>query len=85
MDRGQKFEDYEAHGVVEYWIVDPLLGILEQYVARDGKYRLLQKSGSGEIRSAVVAGFVIPVRALFDANVKLLTARELLGPAPTAA
>lgn len=85
MDRGQKFEDCEAHGVIEYWIVDPLLGILEQYVARDGKYRLLQKSGTGEVRSVVVAGFVIPVRALFDANVNLETARELLGLPPAAA
>ena len=31
-DRGVKFKDYEAHGVQEYWIIDPDLGVLEQYI-----------------------------------------------------
>jgi Uma2 family endonuclease len=81
-DRGQKFEDYEAHGVREYWIIDPDAEILEQYVAREGKCQLAQKSGTGEVRSLVVSGFCIPVRALFDAQVNLRVAQELLGPPP---
>lgn len=81
MDLGQKFEDYEAHGVAEYWIVDPHAEFLEQYLACAGKYRLAQKSGTGEVRSAVVPDFCIPVRALFDTRINLQAARELLGPA----
>ena len=79
VDRGQKFEDYLAHGVGEYWIIDPYAEVLEQYVAREGEYLLAQKSSTGEVRSAVVVGFVIPVRALFDAQANLATLRSLLG------
>ena len=82
VDRGQKFEDYQAHGVGEYWIVDPEGEILEQYVAKDNAFELTQKSGSGEARSAAVSGFVIPVRALFDAQLNVATLRELLGRSP---
>lgn len=79
-DRGDKFEDYAAHGVGEYWIVDPDAEVLEQYVARDGRYHLALKSGMGEVRSVVVTGFCIPVRSLFDAQLNLQVARELLNP-----
>ena len=77
-DRPEKFEDYQAHGVREYWIIDPDGEILEQYVLQDGKYGLLQKSGTGEVKSEVIQGFVIPVRAIFDAEVQLATLRQLL-------
>jgi Uma2 family endonuclease len=77
-DRGEKFQDYQAHGVGEYWMIDPETESLEQYVLREGKYFLAQKSGSGEVRGAVVSGFVIPVRALFDTQLNLVILRELL-------
>jgi Uma2 family endonuclease len=82
-DRGEKFEDFQAHGVEEYWIVDPDQEIVEQYLLKDGAYVLAQKSGTGEVRSRVVAGFCVPVRALFDAEVHHAALRELLLP-PTA-
>ncbi|MDB6140210.1 MAG: hypothetical protein JWO94_3282 [Verrucomicrobiaceae bacterium] len=66
-DRGVKFQDYEAHGVREYWIVDPEAEILEQYVLdANGRYELRMKSSTGQVVSAVVPGFSIPVRAIFD-------------------
>ncbi len=34
-DRGIKFKDYEAHGIVEYWLVDP----------RKGNYRAVLVAG----------------------------------------
>lgn len=77
-DRGRKFEDYAAHGVGEYWILDPDQEIVEQYVNREGTYALKQKSGTGELRSVVVPGFAIPVRALFDAGARLAALRTLL-------
>lgn len=65
-DRGVKFEDYADHGVHEYWIIDPAAEILEQYQLVDGPYELQLKSGTGEVISAAVPDFTIPIRALFD-------------------
>ncbi len=31
VDRITKFEDYAAHGVAEYWLIDPAKKIVEQY------------------------------------------------------
>jgi len=78
-DRGQKFQDYQAHGVQEYWLVDTDEEILEQYILKGQVYELAQKSGTGEVRSVAVNGFVIPVRAVFDTEVQLETLRTLLG------
>ena len=77
-DRGVKFEDFEAHGVNEYWIVDAETEIVEQYVIENGVFRLLLKSGCGEIVSRSVAGFQIPIRAIFDPTENLLTLKNLL-------
>jgi Uma2 family endonuclease len=78
-DRGVKFRDYEAHGVAEYWIVDPKTKTLEQYVIGRGKrYDLRLKSKSGEVISTVVKGFKIPVAAIFDARLAHATLKDLL-------
>ncbi len=77
-DRGVKFEDYGAHGVREYWIVDAESEIVEQYVIENSAFRLLLKSGSGEIVSRTVAGFQIPIRAIFDPTENLMTLKKLL-------
>ena len=77
-DRGVKFEDFEAHGVGEYWIVDAETEIIEQYVIENGAFRLLLKSGSGEIVSRIVAGFRIPIRAIFDSGENLSTLKQIM-------
>jgi len=77
-DRVTKFEDYERHGVREYWIVDPDDETVEQYVLESGRYRLLLKSGEGHIRSHAVEGFAIPIRAIFDETTNLEALREML-------
>ncbi len=82
-DRGEKFDDYAAHGVSEYWIIDPAGEMVEQYLAREGRYYLAQKSGTGEVSSVVVSGFSIPVRALFDDQLNLQAVRGLLHPKPS--
>lgn len=78
-DRGVKFDDYEAHGVGEYWIVDAEAETVEQYAIEGGRFQLLLKSGSGEIASRVVSHFRIPIRAMFDDRENLATLKRLLG------
>lgn len=73
-DRGIKFQDYAAHKVEEYWIIDPIEETIEQYFLEGEEYKLHLKLEEGMIRSKAVAGFVIPVRAVFDdlANLEAL-------------
>ena len=75
-DRGVKFEDYESHGVAEYWIVDADAEIVEQYLRRGDRFYLALKSGSGEIASPTVPGFRIPIRSLFDPADNLAALRQ---------
>jgi Uma2 family endonuclease len=79
-DRGVKFEDYEAHGVNEYWIVDPDAEVVEQYLRRDERLQLALKSGSGEIASPTVPGFRLSLRALFDPTENLAALQRLMAP-----
>ena len=58
-DRNVKFEDYGAHGITEYWIVDPVAQVVEQYALPTGsaEYQMLGAwSGDTEIVSVVVSG-----------------------------
>lgn len=65
-DRETKFQDYAAHGVEEYWIIDAEKEIIEQYFLQNEKYELLVKSNSGEINSVVLPDFKVSIRAVFD-------------------
>ena len=77
-DRGIKFRDYAAHGVREYWLIDPEAEIVEQYENADGQYKLLLKLNSGTLASRVVQAFEIPVRAIFNAEENLATLRRVV-------
>lgn len=77
-DRGVKFDDYAAHGVTEYWIIDPDEEVVEQYRLAGEGYKLAIKAQTGELRSVAVPGFVIPVRAIFDAALNRQTLALLL-------
>jgi Uma2 family endonuclease len=77
-DRGIKFEDYAAHRVQEYWIVNSEAKEVEQYQLKGGEYKLILKSSSGEIRSVAVEGFIIPVRAVFDSDLAFATLKEII-------
>lgn len=79
-DRGVKFEDYAAHGVGEYWLIDPESETVEQYVLEGGRYSLRLKAQDGTIASQVLAGFRIPIRAIFDSDEQLATLQRLLVP-----
>ncbi len=78
-DRGIKFNDYAAHGVKEYWLIDPGQETLEQYLwSADETYDLMLKSGSGTVKSVAVKGFEIPIRAIFDGAENLQALRTIL-------
>lgn len=77
-DRGIKMQDYAAHGVREYWLVNTHKHTIEQYVLREGEFQLiLEHSSALRIRSRVVDGFEIPVKALFNVEDFRLALAEL--------
>jgi Uma2 family endonuclease len=65
-DRGVKFDDYQAHGIEEYWIIDPENETLEQYHLVGEAYKLILKAPSFDVSSFVIEDFQIPIRAIFD-------------------
>lgn len=80
IDRGVKIEDYAAHGVAEYWIVDPDAEVIEQYVLDEtGSYRLATRQGDGALRSTVITAFTVSVRSVFDDAENLRALRTILG------
>lgn len=78
-DRGIKFRDYEAHGVQEYWIIDPEEESIEQYFLHEGSFKLHLKAGRGLIESRAVPGFSIEIRAVFDEKANLEALRQIIG------
>ena len=79
-DRGVKFEDYEAHGIKEYWIVDPTHKTIEQYLLKNKRYELAVKSTDGYIDSKVIIGFKMSIRAGFYERENLKALQEILTP-----
>ena len=79
LDRGLKFEDYAAHEVHEYWIVDPDGERVEQYLLAGEAYELQLKVNSGTLQSLAIQGFEIHVRAMFDEQENLAALSRMLG------
>ena len=63
-DYRTKFYEYEAAGVGEYWIIDPLSRRLEAYSLKRGKYVEIQND-EATIPSNVIAGFDLKHEWLF--------------------
>lgn len=79
-DRGVKFQDYAAHGVQEYWVLDPAEKTVEIFHLNPlGEYALAAKvHGDQEARSTVVKGFKFPARAVFEPEANLATLKKFL-------
>jgi Uma2 family endonuclease len=81
-DRGIKKEDYAAHGIQEYWIIDPAKQIIEQYLLLkpdDKVYFEPYKYHVGEtINSKAIEGFSIPVAAIFDDKANVAALQQLV-------
>ncbi len=66
-DRGDKLLDYAAHGVEEYWIIDPENRAVEKYLLKNGYYQIAEKLHNGGIASTVILGFEIDLQEIFGA------------------
>ena len=73
-----KFKDYRAHQIEEYWIIDPIHEIIEQYYLEDGKYELMLKSSEGNIKSFVMTDFQIPIKAVFDETLNIEILKKMM-------
>jgi len=66
-DRGTKFDEYEAAGIPEYWLFDPLRKEAHIYalteVIEDGealnRYRLVDLDADGQLVSTLLVGFAL--------------------------
>ncbi|MEZ4637913.1 MAG: Uma2 family endonuclease [Caldilineaceae bacterium] len=65
-DRGQKYIEYEAEGVTEYWLIDPQRRSAEFHrLGDDGRYQPILPQNH-VYHSAVVPGFSLDVRRLWQ-------------------
>jgi Uma2 family endonuclease len=65
-DRGQKYIEYEAEGVIEYWLIDPQRRSAEFHrLGEDGLYRPIPPQDH-IYHSDVVPGFFLDVRWLWQ-------------------
>jgi len=82
-DRGVKFEDYAAHGVQEYWIIDPIRKSVEQYQLDEATMAFASAAVvymDDTLTALTIPGFSIPVKAIFDKQTNLETLRILMNP-----
>ncbi|MBD2756082.1 Uma2 family endonuclease [Spirosoma validum] len=76
-----KFEDYAAHGVREYWIIDPVRKSVEQYQLDEPTMAFASVAAlylNDTLKALTISGFEIPVQAIFDKKTNLDTLQALL-------
>jgi Uma2 family endonuclease len=57
VDRGDKFYEYEAGGVAEYWLIDPIREVADFYL-RDER-GIFRAAAQGRFESTVLPGFAL--------------------------
>lgn len=80
-DKGIKFEDYAAHGVREYWIIDPVRQSVVQYQLDEPTMAFATVATlfiDDTLSSLTVPDFTIPVRAIFDKATNLSALQTLI-------
>jgi Uma2 family endonuclease len=66
-DRDEKFAEYEAAGVSEYWLIDPIREQADFYrLGADNHYHLVLPDDEGIYRSKAVEGFWLKVSWLWQ-------------------
>jgi Uma2 family endonuclease len=77
-DRREKYLEYMAAGVREYWIVDPLTHTIEAHKLNRARYRPIEEE-SGKLNSSAIKGFYLKPDWLWRAKLPKVSAvlREL--------
>jgi len=65
-DRGEKFYEYEAAGIPEYWLVDPQREEVAVYRLNEDRYRTAFEGHDGRVVSEVLDGFWIEAEWLWQ-------------------
>jgi Uma2 family endonuclease len=66
-DRGDKFAEYQAAGVPEYWLIDPVHRDADFWALNtDGHYEPRPHDAQGRLTSAVLPGFALDAAILWD-------------------
>lgn len=65
-DRGEKFIEYEAGGVPEYWLIDPQRRWAEFYQLQGERYHLVYAGEQGEYHARALPGFWLRVEWLWQ-------------------
>lgn len=80
-DRGEKFVEYEAAGVREYWLIDPDRQQAEFYrLSEAGRYQLVFPTADDIFNSAVLANFWLKTDWLWQEPLpKILAVAQELG------
>lgn len=77
-DRGEKFVEYEAAGIREYWLIDPQREQAEFYrLGDDSRYHLVSTDSDGIFHSEIIRGFWLRVEWLWTLPNELDVLREL--------
>ncbi|HXG85509.1 MAG TPA: Uma2 family endonuclease [Pyrinomonadaceae bacterium] len=77
-DRGEKFVEYEAAGIREYWLIDPTRKQAEFYrLNADGFYRL-DSAPEGVFHSEILPGFFLRVEWLWRETLPTIAALKEL-------
>lgn len=81
-DRGAKFIEYEAGGVAEYWLIDPMRHQVECYqLDEHGQYAIAFSGSNGMYRSNVLLGFWLRIEWLWQSPLPNVarTAWQIIG------
>lgn len=66
-DRGDKFVEYEAAGIQEYWLIDPIRYQAEFYqLSSEGRYTLTLGGAEGIYHSTVIKDFRLDLKWLWQ-------------------
>jgi Uma2 family endonuclease len=78
-DHGAKLIEYEAAGVSEYWLIDPIRTQADIYVLDSNQhYRRLSPDADGQLHSVVLPGLSLYPRLLWQDNLPGATEIVLL-------